>query len=172
MRGHRILAAVACAAAAKLALAASSSAAPYADGQVIVKYRPGVTTAERLALFERTGVVRTLGDVAGVGAKVVQVAGDPAAVAARLQRSAAVAYAEPNHILHANATPNDPLFGQMYGLSNSGQTGGSPDADIDAPEGWNALPGFPATGGARVGIVDTGIDRTHPDLTGKVADTD
>ena len=172
MRGHRILVAAACAAAASLAMAASSSAAPYADGQVIVKYRSGVTTAERLALFERTGVVRTLGDVAGVGAKVVQVSGDAAAAAARLERSAAVAYAEPNYILRATATPNDPLFGQMYGLNNTGQTGGSPDADIDAPEGWNALPGFPATGGARVGIVDTGIDRSHPDLAGKVANAD
>ena len=84
MRGHRILVAAALAVAASLAMAASSSAAPYVDGQVIVKYRSGVTTAERLALFERTGVVRTLGDVAGVGAKVVQVTGDAAAAAARL----------------------------------------------------------------------------------------
>jgi thermitase len=63
------------------------------------------------------------------------------------------------------------MFGQMYGLNNTGQTGGSADADIDAPEGWDAagLGGFPATGGAKVGIVDTGITASHPDLAGKLA---
>ena len=113
----------------------------------------------------------TAGHVAGVGADVVNVTGDPATVAAQLNRSALVSYAEPNFILRATATPNDPLFPQLYGLNNTGQTGGKPDADIDAPEGWDAagLGAFPATGGAKIGIVDTGIDQTHPELSGKVA---
>jgi thermitase len=43
------------------------------------------------------------------------------------------------------------------------------DADIDAPEGWDAagLGAFPASGGVKIGIVDTGIDQTHPDLSGQ-----
>jgi thermitase len=65
--------------------------------------------------------------------------------------------------------PNDPLFHDLYALHNTGQTGGRADADIDAPEGWKiaGLGGWPATGGVRVGIVDTGIDQTHPDLSGQ-----
>lgn len=172
MRDRRILIAVCCAAVTMLALPAGSPAASYVDGQVIVKYRSGTTVAERLALFDRAGVTRTVGKVSGVGASVVAVTGDAADAAARLSRSSHVVYAEPNYILRASATPNDPLFADMYGLHNTGQTGGSPDADIDAPEGWDAFAGFPATGGARVGIVDTGIDRAHPDLAGKVADAD
>jgi len=102
---------------------------------------------------------------------VVKVAGSPAAIAARLNRSALVSYAEPNFVLRATAVPNDPMFAQLYGLNNTGQTGGKPDADIDAPEGWDAagLGAFPATGGTKIGIVDTGIDKTHPELSGKVA---
>ena len=52
------------------------------------------------------------------------------------------------------ATPNDARFGELYGLNNAN------DADMDAPEGWDlaGLGGFPATGGVKVGIVDTGID--------------
>ena len=73
-----------------------------------------------------------------MGAKVVRTSGDPAVVAQRLNRSALVDYAEPNFILKASATPNDPLFSQLYGLNNTGQTGGRADADIDAPEGWDA----------------------------------
>jgi thermitase len=68
--------------------------------------------------------------------------------------------------------PQRPLFGELYGLNNTGQTGGTADADIDVPEGRDAagLGTFPSTGGVKVGIVDTGIQASHPDLGGKVAD--
>jgi thermitase len=153
-------------------LTGSAQAAKYDSDTVIVRYANGVSTAERVALFDRAGVKRTVGSVAGVGAKVVRVSGDPAAVASRLNRSALVSYAEPNFILRATAVPNDPLFSQLYGLHNVGQTGGRSDADIDGPEGWDAagLGSFPATGGVKIGIVDTGIDQTHPDLSGKTVD--
>jgi thermitase len=160
---------VACLLVLSAALAGTAQAARYDTHTVIVKYASGASTAERLALFDRAGVTRTVGSVAGVGAKVVRVSGDPAAVAGRLNRSALVDYAEPNFILKATATPNDPLFSELYGLNNTGQTGGRPDADIDAPEGWDAagLGGFPASGGVKIGIVDTGIDQMHPELSGK-----
>jgi thermitase len=89
--------------------------------------------------------------------------------ARRLERLAGVQYAEPNFILRATATPNDPMYVDEYGLHNTGQTGGLSDADIDAPEGWDAagLSAFPNSGGVKVGVIDTGFDRTHSDLTGK-----
>jgi thermitase len=151
------------------AFAGSAQAARYDTDTVIVKYASGVTTAERLALFDSAGVTGTVGSVTGVGAKVVRVSADPAVVAERLNRSALVDYAEPNFILTSTATPNDPLFPELYGMNNTGQTGGRSDADIDAPEGWDAagLGSFPATGGVKIGIVDTGIDQTHPELSGK-----
>jgi thermitase len=144
-------------------------AAAYAPREVIVEYADGVSTAQRAALFDRTGVTRTVGSVAGVGAEVVQVSGDPVGVSARLNASSLVRYAEPNLVLRAQAISDDPLFAELYGFDNTGQTGGTADADIDAPEGWDAagLGGFPATGGVRIGIVDTGIEQTHPDLSGQ-----
>src|SRR5215213_1171025 len=153
-------------------LTGTAQAAKYDDDTVIVKFASAVSSTQRAALFDSAGVNRKVGSVAGVGAQVVSVQGDPAAAAERLNRSALVAYAEPNFILRATAVPNDPLFPELYGLNNTGQTGGRSDADIDAPEGWDAagLGGFPATGGTKIGIVDTGIDQTHPELSGKTLD--
>jgi thermitase len=166
---RRTMSVVACVAALLAVMAATAQAARYESSEVIVKYAEGVSGAQRAALLDRTGVTATVGSVAGVGAKVVRVSGDPAGVAARLNRSDLVLYAEPNLILRVEAVPNDARFGELYGLNNTGQTGGTPDADIDAPEGWDAagLGAFPPAGGVRIGIVDTGIDQAHPDLSGQ-----
>ena len=163
--------AMAMAAALSLGLAATASAAPYDKDTLLVKFRPGTSATAQRAALEVPGVGRQLGQVGGLSTWVVSVNRDPADLARVLNRSAVVAYAEPNFILRANATPNDSLYPDEYGLNNTGQTGGSADADIDAPEGWDlaGLGGFPSTGGVKVGIVDTGIDQTHPDLAGKAA---
>ena len=112
------------------------------------------------------------GTIHGLGARVVRTTGDPAAAAAALNRRADVEYAEVDQPMQLLATPNDPRFRELYGLNNTGQTGGVADADIDAPEGWDVagMGAFPQTGGVKVGIVDTGITQTHEDLAGKTVD--
>jgi thermitase len=152
-----------------LALASSATAASYDSDTLLVKFRSGTSAAEKRAALSIPGVGADRGQIGGIGTHVVSVNRDPASLARALSRNAVVAYAEPNFVLKASATPNDPLYTQEYGLNNIGQTGGTPDADIDAPEGWDlaGLAAFPNSGGVKVGIVDTGIDQTHPDLAGK-----
>ena len=164
---RRVSIALALAVAACAVSAAGAAAAPrYDNDTVIVKYRHGAKVS---ALQDRVGATRTLGKVGGVGARVLRVKGNPARAARLLNRSSQVLYAEPNYTLYASAIPNDSRFGELYGLDNEGQSGGSPDSDIDAPEGWDAagLGSFPATGGVRVGLVDTGIQQDHEDLAGQ-----
>ena len=72
-----------------------------------------------------------------------------------------VLYAEPNYRIQVSAVPDDPRFGELWGLNNEGQSGGAIDADIDAPEAWDAVVG---SGDTVVAVIDTGVDYNHPDL--------
>ena len=171
----RVFRAAAVALLSGLVCAPAAEAAPaYAPNSVIVKYANGASPKQRSLVRSAAGVLKTLGNLAGVGAQLVRVTGDPAEVAAALNRSPDVLYAEPNYIYRATVVPNDPRFGEQYGLDNTGQNGGTANADIDAPEGWGTTAlgagAFPAAlDGAKIGIVDTGIQASHEDLAGKVA---
>ncbi|MDB6137163.1 MAG: hypothetical protein JWO94_235 [Verrucomicrobiaceae bacterium] len=72
-----------------------------------------------------------------------------------------VEYAEPDLIRHASGMPDDLHFAEQWALHNAGQTGGKPGADVHALEAWDISTGSPSV---VVAVLDTGIDRTHPDL--------
>jgi thermitase len=168
MSPFRVILSVCALVAVSLAFAPAAGAA---DATVIVKFKPGTPAAAERALLDLPGIGSSVGTIGGVGADVVTVTQNADRMARLASRSPHVEYAEPNRELRTQATPNDPLFADQYGFHNTGQTGGTADADIDAPEGWDAagLATFPNTGGATVGIVDTGIEQAHPDLVGKTA---
>ncbi len=81
-----------------------------------------------------------------------------------------VVYAEPNGMAQPASPlyPDDPLFEQGYqwALHNYGQSGGTADADIDAPEAWEITTG---SSNVKIGIIDGGVDNSHEDLNGKVS---
>ncbi|HXM36096.1 MAG TPA: S8 family peptidase, partial [Pyrinomonadaceae bacterium] len=65
-----------------------------------------------------------------------------------------VLYAEPDFIMHADLTPNDPQFASLYGLTK-----------IGAPTAWNTSTG---SSSVVVGVIDEGIDVNHPDLQANI----
>ena len=72
-----------------------------------------------------------------------------------------VLYAEPNGLAYLCNTPNDENFSKQWYFDNTGQEGGTPDADVDAPEAWDIGTG---SEDIVIAIIDTGIDYNHPDL--------
>ena len=82
-----------------------------------------------------------------------------------LDGNAYFAFAEPNYIVYEHAIPDDPRFDDLWGMENTGQTGGTAGADISAVEAWNI---FTGTRDVVVGVIDTGLDISHPDIADNV----
>lgn len=85
-----------------------------------------------------------------------------------VKKNPSVSAAQFNHYITQRSLlmPNDASFGQQWSLNNTGQTGGTVDADIDAPEAWGLqTSGLTAAGDTIVvAIVDGGFYFNHPDL--------
>ncbi|HXV13930.1 MAG TPA: S8 family peptidase, partial [Candidatus Krumholzibacteria bacterium] len=133
----------------------------FVPGQVIVKLAPASRTVDAASL--RTSVNATVkARFHSIGAELWEIAGIgvPQAIA-RLQGDPRIVFVEPNYIVHAvDVFPNDEHFADQWNLHNTGQTGGTPDADVDAPEAWTYVTG----GDVLVGIIDSGVDWQHVDL--------
>ncbi len=73
-----------------------------------------------------------------------------------------VEIAAPDGLAFTTAVPNDPRFGELWGMHH---TSAVVDVDIDAPEAWEQ-----ATGSSHivVGVIDSGIDYNHPDLAANI----
>jgi len=73
-----------------------------------------------------------------------------------LKRNPRVKYAQPNYIDEPCAIPNDPYYtnGNLWGLSK-----------IDAPQAWDFTKG---SASVKVGVLDSGIDNNHPDLSANI----
>ena len=76
-----------------------------------------------------------------------------------------ISISDPDWIVYTSTTPNDASFTDLWGMNNTGQTGGTADADIDAVEAWDL---FTGSSSVLVGVIDTGINYNHPDLAANI----
>ncbi|MFQ5494208.1 MAG: S8 family serine peptidase, partial [Phycisphaerae bacterium] len=81
----------------------------------------------------------------------------------RLAQRPEVRFAEPDMIFTGRGSliPNDTLFGDLWGLHNTGQFGGTPGVDMDLPEAWDITTGDPSV---LIVVIDTGVQQDHPDI--------
>jgi len=86
-----------------------------------------------------------------------------------LQKFPEVTVAQVNHKVELRSTlPNDASFTNQWSLNNTGQSSGTPDADIDAVEAWDITTGGLTSQGDSivVAVIDGGFQLNHPDLVG------
>ena len=138
----------------------------YLPGEILVKFKTETPshTVNALNYAMGAGNVRELKRI-GVQRILLSDAMDLQKTLASYRSNADVEYAEPNYIVRKAVIPNDPGFIQEWGLSNTGQTGGSIDADIDAPEAWDITTG---SNDMLIAVIDTGVAYGHPDLAANV----
>lgn len=147
---------VAPSAAATTARSDSSSEGPaYAAGRALVQFKPGVSAAAIARVSSRAGA-RPLREIDtplhGRGELVVVRSGTAStrALVRALNADPRVEYAEPDYIRRADALPDDPLLGELWGMPQ-----------IGAPGAWALTAG---AADVVVADIDTGVDYTHPDL--------
>jgi len=136
-----------------------------AKQEYIVKKSENAITSEIEILQEEIGA-KTIDTTENLGIELWQIKNNNSKeIIELLNEAEGIEYVEPNWIVTTDTMPNDPSFNQQWGMENKGQTGGSNDADIDAPTAWEITTG---NGQVLVGVIDTGIDYTHPDLADNV----
>lgn len=168
----------------------------YAPDRVLVKFKPG-TPANEIAIEHRSANATLLRTLPEIGVQVMQIpAGALKASIAAYQRNPNVLYAEPDYY-RVLVMPNEErgptpagganYFDEQWYLHNAGQahtyvkqtilgstldiTHGTPNADINAPEGWDTSTGqlgdLTSHDKPKIAVLDSGADCDTPDLSGK-----
>jgi thermitase len=121
---------------------------------ILVKVAPGQPTPVLPHYLRVIGRTLTGVDVVSVGGGM-----SLARALAVVRDLPGVVYAEPNALARAAlSNPNDRYFGSDWAWST-----------LSAVAGWSVYPGaYDSSGGATIAVVDTGVDASHPDLSGRI----
>ena len=172
---------------------AMNTEVPFVPGEVLVKVKPGLM-GKFLAKKSFLGaeVRKELRLLAGNYLLLESSGSSTLSLVSELQKMPEVSFAEPNYIYKAinsvptlssiltgtiserssSMGPNDPLYGKLWGLNNTGsnepdRTGGTSTtpgvegSDVDAEKAWGITRG---SKNVVIAVIDTGIDYNHPDL--------
>jgi serine protease len=137
----------------------ASSTAEFVPGEVLVTFKTNLSArsltslsvggnplqAVRPSILERTSLYRSA---------TVRTRSATLELVNQLKARADVAWAEPNQILRASASPNDPEFAKQWHY-----------AAINLPQAWDFEKG--GSNPVTVAVVDTGLLVSHPDIQGR-----
>ena len=129
---------------------------PYAAGELLVKYKPAFQSLASDSYLRRWGI-STLKVFKTQGLHRVKLPDGMSVNDALdlLRQDPQVEFAEPNYYRHLRATtPNDTDYSSLWALPV-----------INAPGGWDLATNCSTT---VVGLIDSGVDYTHPDLAANI----
>ena len=123
-----------------------------APSTIVVQFDPGTSRADRADAFASVDARDhdALTAVPRVHTVTLPEGASTAAALRALRADPDVAWAQREVSAHIERVPDDPLFGDLWGLQS-----------MRAPTAWDTVTG---TANVNIGVVDTGISPTHPDL--------
>lgn len=136
----------------------------YVPAEMLVQFKPGVAQALREAALSRVGgklLERVHGDLHRIS---LPQGADLAAAVRALHAHDAVDFAEPNWIYKHTAVSDDPYYtnGTLWGMYGDTSPLQTNQYGSQAGEAWDA--GHYKCKGVLVGVIDEGVQYTHPDL--------
>lgn len=139
----------------------------FSNNRVIVEWAAGADHADKVGA-RNEAEVEFQDDLGNRSFQLVEV--EPGQTArdalGELRESPAVLVAERDASVATNSIPDDPKFGELWGLQNGGLgidgfSGALAGADVNAPAAWDRTVGEPTTA---IADIDTGYRFEHPDL--------
>ena len=137
---------------------------------MLVRFKPSASPASRRLALQSAGA--TTDGITGLatgtddlaphlvpGLEAVETDLPVDVAVARLNAQPGVDIAEPDQVITAALTPNDPNLPDEWGLDQPN------DADIDAKAAWDTTTGSPDV---TVAVIDSGIALDHPDLAANI----
>lgn len=127
----------------------------YKDDEILVKFKPKASEEKKRSLHKKHGSqkLKEFPDLRLHLLKLKKGMGVEEGIK-QYKADGEVEYAEPNYLLEVQTTPNDPEFGDLWGMSK-----------INTAAAWDVTTGNDSV---VVAVIDTGIDYTHPDLQGNL----
>lgn len=127
----------------------------FVEGELLIKIKQGVPFSKVQSLNESLGaeLIESFGDLNWIRIKIPSKFTVEEAIKEYI-RFPEIEAAQPNFYYHLQATPNDPSFGSLWGMTK-----------ISAPSAWDLT-----TGSSTVVVadIDTGIRYTHEDLAANI----
>lgn len=137
-------------------------------GQFIVKYKKnGNKKSIEDKVKKRKGKVKKRLERKQVD--IIEVpTNEETAVATEIQSDPNIEYVQYDYYTYTQYIPASAQFVSQWNMHNTGQNGGTADADIDGPEAWDLTKGNKKI---TIAVLDSGIDVNHPDLKGKIIES-
>lgn len=158
----------------------AQSLKPHAAGELIIGFKSSATSAAQQSALNRVGgkVLRRLGTdrerrSSRGGIQRIKIKGSVTSALDKLQNISAIAFVEPNYVLKHRDVADDTNYvsGNLWGTYGDdapmcGPIGTTNQFGSDAEEAWSY--GYTGSKAVYVGIIDEGIQVTHPDLAGNI----